>query len=164
MDYRDKGKKQTVRITQVFTLSVHVPLEPQVRHLSIIRLENTIHSFVAYSGCSTFGECQRGKAGSKRWRSHRCRCRRRSSFLGVVQLKSACGRKEGRKFYYPTVLLNRSVSASVLQSPGYIYTGYCMSNIPSEECDCYGTEPLLRSAAMVKPPHEYSLTASAVGW
>ncbi|PBK95520.1 hypothetical protein ARMGADRAFT_1011355 [Armillaria gallica] len=62
------------------------------------------------------------------------------------------------------VLLNRSVSASILQSPGYIYTSSCVSTIPSEECDCYGTEPLPRSAAMVKPHHEYSLTTSAVGW
>ncbi|PBL01774.1 hypothetical protein ARMGADRAFT_1158460 [Armillaria gallica] len=55
MDYREEGKKQTVRMAQVFTISVHVPLEPQVRHLSIIRRENTIHSLVAYSGRSTFG-------------------------------------------------------------------------------------------------------------
>ncbi|KAK0215579.1 hypothetical protein IW262DRAFT_1299829 [Armillaria fumosa] len=34
----------------------------------------------------------------------------------------------------------------------------------SEKYHCYGTEPYLRSAAMVKPPHEYSLTASAVAF
>ncbi len=62
MDYRDEGKTQTVRMAQVFTISVHVPLGPQVRHLSIIRRENTIHSLVAYSGRSTFGECQRERS------------------------------------------------------------------------------------------------------
>ncbi len=62
MDYRDEGKTQTVRMAQVFTISVHVPLGPQVRHLSIIRRENTIHSLVAYSGRSIFGECQRERS------------------------------------------------------------------------------------------------------
>ncbi len=70
----------------------------------------------------------------------------------------------GRKFYYPTVLLNRSVPVSVLQSPGCTAElATSVATISTERYDCYGTEPYLRSAAMVKPPHEYSLTASAVG-
>ncbi len=32
------------------------------------------------------------------------------------------GTKEGKKFYYPTVLLNRNVPTSVLQPPGCAYT------------------------------------------
>ncbi|PBK95265.1 hypothetical protein ARMGADRAFT_1061943 [Armillaria gallica] len=55
------------------------------------------------------------------------------------------------------------VDGIIVSQGGIPRHGLFVQDRGREECDCYGTEPLLRSAAMVKPHHEYSLTASAVG-
>lgn len=53
-------------------------------------------------------------------------------------------RKEG------SFISRRCSSTEACQCPSrmYIYTGYYVSTIPSEECGCYDAEPLLRSAAI----------------